>query len=191
MRALSLPRAALFGDSILLMRSLRSLTALSGVLAIGTAISAAPAAAKSNEAACADTIFHGGSIITMQGDTPETVEALAVSGATILAQGDLQDLAANQCEDTQDRDLAGKTLLPGFIDAHGHVSAVGQLAVMANLSAPPVGDATSIEAIQDRLRAYIADNALPAGTLLASAAIMISEPQRRSSSCSRPTALAS
>ena len=51
-------------------------------------------------------------------------------------------------------DLAGRTLLPGFIDAHGHVFNVGVQAVAANLLAPPDGQVTDIASLQATLRAW-------------------------------------
>ena len=51
-------------------------------------------------------------------------------------------------------DLGGKTLLPGFIDAHGHVFNVGVQAVAANLLAPPDGQVTDIASLQATLRAW-------------------------------------
>lgn len=49
-------------------------------------------------------------------------------------------------EQTQIIDLAGKTLIPGFIDAHGHVFNSGIQALSANLLAPPDGGVTNIAA---------------------------------------------
>ena len=37
-------------------------------------------------------------------------------------------------------DLEGRTMLPGFVDAHGHVMAGGIQALSANLLAPPDGE---------------------------------------------------
>ena len=51
-------------------------------------------------------------------------------------------------------DLGGKTLLPGFIDAHGHVFNVGVQAVAANLLAPPDGEITDIASLQATLRTW-------------------------------------
>jgi cytosine/adenosine deaminase-related metal-dependent hydrolase len=37
-------------------------------------------------------------------------------------------------------DLKGRTLLPGFVDPHGHVTGGGMQAISANLLAPPMAD---------------------------------------------------
>ena len=55
-------------------------------------------------------------------------------------------------------DLAGRTLIPGFVDAHGHIFAGGIQALSANLLAPPDGEVTDIASLQQTMRDWIADN---------------------------------
>jgi predicted amidohydrolase YtcJ len=55
-------------------------------------------------------------------------------------------------------DLKGSTMLPGFVDAHGHVMGGGLQALSANLLAPPDGEAKDIAAVQDILRNWMAAN---------------------------------
>lgn len=69
----------------------------------------------------ADTIYLNGDILTMAGDAPAYVDALAVSDGKILAAGSRAQVLAFAAPATTTVDLAGKTLLPGFIDGHGHV----------------------------------------------------------------------
>ncbi|MFX0108300.1 MAG: amidohydrolase family protein, partial [Candidatus Hodarchaeota archaeon] len=66
-----------------------------------------------------DIIIHNGEIITME-QSPAQVEAIAIQGDTILAIGDANDILAMAGSNTQFIDLEGRTLLPGFIDAHSH-----------------------------------------------------------------------
>ncbi|MEZ5709203.1 MAG: amidohydrolase [Blastomonas sp.] len=140
------------------MRALRH--RLIAIFALVIAAMATPAHAGSE---CAATLYTGGTIITMRGESPETVEAVAVCGGRIIATGTRNETAAAAGEDATVIDLAGRTMLPGFIDAHGHVSGQGQVAVMAGLAAPPLGTVDSIAALQAALGAYIADNGLPPG----------------------------
>lgn len=70
----------------------------------------------------ADTIFHGGSIVTVNDKQPE-VSALAVRDGNILAVGDSADiLKAHTGEKTQVVDLKGRTIMPGFVEPHVHIS---------------------------------------------------------------------
>ncbi|MFW9812361.1 MAG: amidohydrolase [Candidatus Thorarchaeota archaeon] len=66
-----------------------------------------------------DIIIHNGEILTME-QTPAQIEALAIKGEYIVAVGDESDILALAGPNTQFIDLEGKTLLPGFNDAHSH-----------------------------------------------------------------------
>jgi predicted amidohydrolase YtcJ len=81
----------------------------------------------------ADVLFTGGEILTMRGATPEYVESLAVKDGKILFAGPLADGRTLAGPATKTVDLAGKTLLPGFIDTHGHFVYFGKNLVDANL----------------------------------------------------------
>lgn len=104
----------------------------------------------------ADTIYYGGTIITVD-DAQPTAEAVAVLDGKIAAVGS-QSVIARQFKGSATRmvDLAGNTLVPGFVDAHSHFSMVGLQAKAANLLPPPDGPATSIAQIQQIMRDYIA-----------------------------------
>lgn len=66
-----------------------------------------------------DIIIHNGDILTME-QSPAQVEALAIKGEYIVALGDEIDILAMAGSNTRFIDLEGRTLLPGFIDAHSH-----------------------------------------------------------------------
>src|SRR5215213_8498294 len=67
----------------------------------------------------ADTVFLGGSVMTMDPATP-TAAAVAVAAGRIAAVGDDRSILELVGPRTRRVDLAGRTLLPGFIDAHCH-----------------------------------------------------------------------
>ena len=67
----------------------------------------------------ADLIFVGGTVVTVDPSQPE-VEALAVKGERILAVGSERDMLQTRGSDTELVDLGGRTLMPGFIEPHGH-----------------------------------------------------------------------
>ena len=56
-------------------------------------------------------------------------------------------------------DLKGRTLVPGFVDAHGHVVVGGLQALSANLLAPPDGKVRDIASLQQTLRDWVQKNA--------------------------------
>ncbi|MBC7522150.1 MAG: amidohydrolase family protein, partial [Sandarakinorhabdus sp.] len=114
-----------------------------------------PAAAMARDA---DAIWFGGPIITVDDKTPRA-EAVAVKDGKITAIGTKAAiLKAERGSATILHDLAGKTLIPGFFDAHGHFSGVGVQALAANLLPPPDGPAQSIPQIQAIMRDYIANS---------------------------------
>ncbi|MDH6144474.1 MULTISPECIES: amidohydrolase [Kitasatospora] len=106
----------------------------------------------------ADVIFHGGEIVTVAADADESApgpEAVAVKDGVIVHVGDYREAVGRwQGPRTQVRDLAGRALLPGFIDAHGHLGGIGLQATLANLLAAPDGDVTDIASLQEKLRAW-------------------------------------
>ncbi|MEX0281244.1 MAG: amidohydrolase [Arenibacterium sp.] len=105
----------------------------------------------------ADQICLGGSILTMVDATP-TAEAVAISDGRILAVGDLSSVEAHRGEDTKVFDLEGRSLLPGFVDSHGHVVMGGLQALSANLLAPPDGEVTDIPSLLQTIAAWMDAN---------------------------------
>ena len=101
----------------------------------------------------ADTIYLHGDVITMN-DAQPRAQALAVRAGRIQAVGSEAEVRALQGAKTRVVDLKGQALLPGFVDAHGHVSLTGLQAVSANLLPPPDGKGSSVAAIQGLLRDY-------------------------------------
>ena len=106
----------------------------------------------------ADTIYRGGPILTIDDDAPR-VEAVAVKDGRIIAAGADADVMAHEGEGTAIFELDGRTMLPGFVDSHGHVVMGGLQALSANLLAPPDGEVTDIAGLQETLRAWSAENA--------------------------------
>lgn len=113
----------------------------------------------------ADRIYRGGPILTMNDAQPQ-VEALAVQGQRILAVGSWEELKGLVGESTQVVDLEGRTLMPGFIDAHGHLMGWILYWGTPDLAPPPAGPISEIAQIQDALRKYIAEKNIPEGTLV-------------------------
>ena len=96
------------------------------------------------------TVYGGGPIVTMAGDAPETVEAIAVSDGKIVAVGTSASVNKQAGRRAVHVDLHGRTLLPGFIDAHGHVSQVGQTALGGTRLSGAAQD--GVRCAADRLR---------------------------------------
>ena len=108
--------------------------ALLGVMLTGAGCdSARSPQAVTPPATVADVIYVGGDIVTINDGQP-SVEALAVRDGKILALGTRADVEkANKGQATRVVDLAGKTLLPGFLDGHSHFFNSLLVAGQANL----------------------------------------------------------
>ncbi|MGG1659751.1 amidohydrolase [Brevibacillus sp. NRS-1366] len=72
----------------------------------------------------ADTVFLNGQVVTVDADN-RIMEAVAVKGNQILAVGTTEEIKRHIQTGTKVIDLQGKSLLPGFIDAHLHITIYG------------------------------------------------------------------
>ncbi|GMR17026.1 MAG: amidohydrolase [Gammaproteobacteria bacterium] len=117
---------------------------------------------RQEESAATVRIYLHGRILTMAGDTPEYAEAVATRDGRIVFVGAEKD-ALSRYPGAQRRDLAGKTLLPGFIDPHSHFMFALNMVNQVNVASPPVGPAVNIPATIDALREYLNEAQVPAG----------------------------
>jgi predicted amidohydrolase YtcJ len=114
----------------------------------------------------ADTIFVGGDIVTIN-DAQPTAEALAVKGGKILAVGARTEVeSTHKGEATRIVDLAGKTLLPGFLDAHSHYASALSVANQAKVYAPPAGPGKDVPGIIAAIEKFRAERGVPKGQLI-------------------------
>ncbi len=74
----------------------------------------------------AELIIHNGTIHTMDPLHP-SAEAVAVANGRIIAVGQLEAVDATAHPNTRRLNLGGRTMLPGFYDAHVHLWKVGML----------------------------------------------------------------
>lgn len=74
----------------------------------------------------ADLVLLNGQFITLEEDEP-IFGALAVKDGRIIYLGDVADIKQFINEQTEVIDVAGKTVLPGFIESHAHPTHMAQL----------------------------------------------------------------
>ncbi|UTW60530.1 amidohydrolase [Kordiimonas sp. SCSIO 12603] len=91
---------------------------------------AAPSAAEERQVA--DTIIWGGMIYTADDAKPQ-VEAVAIKNGRFIAVGSRAEVELLQGVETRIIDLDGNTLFPGFVDAHAHLSGIGNRELSLNL----------------------------------------------------------
>jgi predicted amidohydrolase YtcJ len=95
-------------------------------------------------------IFLNGVIYTGEGfagDTPQTVQAMAIGGGTVLAVGTNEEIQRLAGPKTELRDLhtaqSGAFVFPGFNDAHTHLGSAGQTKLNVDL--------TGVKSLEDML----------------------------------------
>ncbi len=103
--------------------------------------------------ASADTLYSGGDILTLAGNDVEQVEALAVRDGRIVLAGTRVEAMKLVGATTTQVDLAGRTLMPGIIDAHSHLLNHADSLVQAALGPPPIGGVESVADIITALQA--------------------------------------
>jgi predicted amidohydrolase YtcJ len=116
--------------------------------------------------AAAATVYSGGDILTMVGDRPTYAEALVERDGRILQVGPLAEALRLAGPGARRVNLAGRTLLPGFIDAHGHLPDYVTTWGRPDLSPPPVGTVKSVVDIQAVVRRWLTEHPAAAGQLV-------------------------
>jgi len=104
-----------------------------------------------------DRIWSGGIILTMN-DAAMRAEAVAEKDGRIIGVGSSDEVMKLQGPDTRMIDLGGRTMVPGFVDAHGHMFLGGMQALSANLLPPPDGEVSDIAKLQQTLRDWAEAN---------------------------------
>ena len=113
----------------------------------------------------ADLAFLNGDVVTLDAEQT-TASALAARAGRIIAIGCDDEVRALCGRGTEVVDLAGRALLPGFIDAHGHVTNVAQALNRANLAPPPAGPVETLADLVRELRDHLAQQRTPPGEWL-------------------------
>jgi predicted amidohydrolase YtcJ len=131
-----------------------------GAGALGATAAMAFAAPKlgrsgARRAASGRTIYRNGTIRTMNAARP-LAEAVAVENGRILgvgAEADIMGLSRG----AKIVDLDGRTMLPGFIDGHGHIAITALTRAFRNLAPVPAGPVRSIADIKAEMLKHRAD----------------------------------
>lgn len=104
-------------------------------------------------------ILFNANVITMDPAFPKT-QLVVIQNNRILAVGRNEDLKKFKNTNTNIIDCKGKTVLPGFIDAHCHITSLAESYVALNLN--PRNNVHSISDIQAKIRSFSKE--LPSGT---------------------------
>ncbi|MFT5642388.1 MAG: putative amidohydrolase YtcJ [Cyclobacteriaceae bacterium] len=99
------------------------------------------------------TLYYGGDIVTMSGNEPNYVESIVTNADSIIFTGHLSE-AKSLFPSAKKLNLKGKTLLPGFIDAHAHFAGFPSQSIGAQILPPPDAGADNINSLIEILKAW-------------------------------------
>ena len=100
----------------------------------------------------ADLILSSSNVILMSEDKDAEPLSIAIADKEIVWIGSIKKGKKIQGKHL---DYGDQSILPGFIDAHGHASFVAFSTQVANIASKPVGPVNTIENIQSELREFI------------------------------------
>lgn len=109
------------------------------------------------------TVWNNGTIITMRGEAPEMVEAVVTRGDRIVFVGSLDEARDTAGNGAIRRDLAGRTMLPGFLDAHSHFGMALESAGRLDLGNPANGRVADFASLQAAIARHIEANTIEPG----------------------------
>ena len=149
------------------MKNRRIVTALLTALAVMLSACDQPVTQKEEVGAITavmpTTLFVNADIITVDDSRP-AAQALAIRNGRVLAVGSRQEVEAAAGQGAEVRDMQGKTIVPGLIDAHGHISLTALSNGFANVQPLPAGPISSIAQLQEVMKSW--DQANPEATWL-------------------------
>ncbi|WP_081979145.1 amidohydrolase [Lacinutrix jangbogonensis] len=111
-------------------------------------------------------VYFGGDIITMKGISPEYAEALVENNGKIIFVGSLEMAKSIAGENYNQKNLEGKTLLPGFLDGHSHYSNSLMVANQCMLYAPPSGSGADVPSIIATLKKFASERDVKDGEMI-------------------------
>src|SRR5262245_28100307 len=121
------------------------------------AVASGRAARYDGQAMRVDRIFEGGTLLTMDPARPRAT-ALAVVGGRIVAVGDGDELRRH-LDAERVVSLQGRTVVPGFHDAHNHMPSFGLGLSDIALSSPPIANIDDVlRAVKARAASQPADS---------------------------------
>jgi len=102
-------------------------------LAVLAVLALLPVARAQTQVEPATLVLRNGRIATVDDAKPQA-QALAARGDTLVAVGTNEEIAPYVGPRTKVIDLQGRRAVPGFIEAHGHFTSVGDARIVLNLT---------------------------------------------------------
>ena len=97
-------------------------------------------------------IYYNGQVVTVTENNPKA-EAVLVEEGRIVKVGTNEEIVSLKDDNTTMIDLEQKTMLPGFVDPHGHIVAISQTLLLVQLQT-----VTSIKEVQEKVKNQLENN---------------------------------
>ncbi|MFT7127642.1 MAG: putative amidohydrolase YtcJ [Pseudoalteromonas tetraodonis] len=130
---------------------LKRLLKILAVCVLLAVIASAAAWFQLNPSPAEHQIWFNANVITMD-ENNRIAQAVETRDGVIVSVGSNKEILDKRDDNTVAVDAKGATILPGFIEAHGHFPGSGLFAVIANLNPPPIDTVSTLEELQTRLR---------------------------------------
>lgn len=105
-----------------------------------------------------EKLFFNGDILTMENES-DNFDAVLISDGLIKSLGNFQELFEQKSDDCKLVDLQGKTLMPSFIDGHGHF-AMASVLYLTKIDLEP---AKNFNEIIQLIKDFIDEHHIPPG----------------------------
>lgn len=96
--------------------------------------------------ASADYVLHNANVLTMETDAP-SAQAIAIAEGKFMSVGSNEDVLALAGNNTEVRNLSGRTIMPGLVDTHSHHNMAGE----ADLFFLKISPTATVEEIVQRV----------------------------------------
>ena len=93
-----------------------------------------------------EQVLTNAHVLTQNAAQP-VASAVLMRNKRIIAVGDEEDVLRQASSAARIVDMQGRTVVPGFVDAHSHFPVSGLLSVSVNVAPPPLGPGSSKEAV--------------------------------------------
>ncbi len=105
-----------------------------------------------------ESVIVNAQLLTL-GNAAETATTMLIRDQTIVAIGDEESVLNQASSAARIVDMQGRTIIPGFVDAHSHFPVSGLSAVSVNIAPPPDGPGASKSAVLAALQDAIPEQA--------------------------------
>ena len=102
----------------------------------------------------AELLLTNAHVLTQDAANP-VATAILMRNKRIVAVGDEKEVLEQASSAARIIDIEGRTVIPGFIDAHSHFPVSGITSVSVNVAPPPLGPGSSKQAVIDAISAAI------------------------------------